>query len=188
MPTKIACQNLGVAYQIADGSDLASVMTDYYKYFIWGLSVQDALDMKPKWISYKDSWVGEDLLAGCKAVFDDAQLQANKVELLGVACMDMNIIVELMGTPTAFNSRSLYSNFYTAMEADEKVCFDVTHNFADMQQLRTQSTGGSVCEACDMKPEPCAVPTADDDADEEGKAPSTLCIYTISALLVAMLS
>jgi hypothetical protein len=185
LPTKIACQNLGVAYQIEDGSDLASVMTDYYKYFIWGLKVQDAMDMKAKWIKYTDSWVGGPLLAGCKAVFDDAQLQANNVELLGVACMDMNIIVELMGSPNAFSNRAMYSNFYNAMNDEMGVCFDVKHDFGDMQQLRTQSIGGSVCEQCDMKPEPCAVPT---DAPPDEGSSAKGAIYTITALLAAMLS
>jgi hypothetical protein len=185
LPTKIACQNLGVAYQIEDGSDLASMMTDYYKYFIWGLKVQDAMNMKPKWIKYTDSWVGGPLLAGCTAVFDDAQLQANNVELLGVACMDMNIIVELMQTPTSFQNRAQYSNFFTAMNDEMKVCFDVKHDFADMQQLRTQSVGGSVCEQCDMKPEPCAIPT---EAPEEESASSKEAIYVVAALLAAALS
>jgi hypothetical protein len=195
LPTKIACQNLGIAYQIDDGSDLASVMTDYYKYFIWGLSLEDAMNMKPKWIRYTDSWMATDgdaasaveypLLAGCKAVFDDAQLQANNVELLGVACMDMNIIVDLVGTPTAFQNRAMYANFYQAMQDEMKVCTDVHHNFADMQQLRTQSVGGNVCEQCDMKPEPCEVPTSDEDSSEDSSAISTKVIYMVAALLAA---
>jgi hypothetical protein len=157
LPTKIACRNLGIPYQIEDGADLASMMTDYYKYFIWGLSVQNAYDMKPKWISYTDSWGGEPLLAGCKAVFDDEQLQVNNVELLGVACMDMNIIVELMITPNSFQNRALYENFYQAMEDDMGVCFDIQHNFGDLQQLRKESAGGKECESCDMSKEPCDV-------------------------------
>jgi hypothetical protein len=139
------------------------MMTDYYKYFTWALTVQDAVDMRPKWIAYTDSWTSSEnyktsLLAACKAVFDDEQLQLNNVELLGVACMDMNIIVELMGTPNAFQNRQGYSNFYRAMNEDMGLCFDVKHNFGDMQQLRRESVGGSVCESCDMKTEPCAVP------------------------------
>jgi hypothetical protein len=183
MPKKIACQNLGVAYTIEDGADLASVMTDYYKYFIWGMKVQDAMNMKPKWIKYTDSWVGEPLLAGCKAVFDDEQLQANNVELLGVACMDMNVIVELMGASTAFINRALYSNFVTAMNDEMGVCFDVKHDFADMQQLRRQSIGGSICESCDMKPEPCALPPSASDDEDSDSAP--MAILPLVLLLAA---
>jgi hypothetical protein len=187
LPTKIACQNLGVAYQIEDDADLASVMTDYYKFFIWGLSVQNAIDMKPKWIKYTDSWTDEALLAGCKAVFDDEQLSANNVELLGVACMDMNIITELFGTPTAFQNRAMYSNFYQTMQDEMSICFDVTHNFADLQQLRRESIGGSICENCDMKPEPCAVPTEKpDDPEDSGHRGHGFFVVQMALLLAAV--
>jgi hypothetical protein len=158
IPTKIACRNIGIAYHIEDGADLGSMMTDYYKYFIWGLTVQNAVDMKPKWISYTDGWGGEPLLAGCKAVFDDEQLQNDNVELLGVACMDMNIIVELMGTPNSFQNRALYENFYQAMEDDMGSCLDIQHSFGDMLKLQKESKGGKVCESCDMKKINCKDP------------------------------
>jgi hypothetical protein len=116
--------------------------------------------MKAKWIQYTDSWLDGPLLAGCKAVFDDEQLQSNKVELLGVACMDMNVIVDLMGTPSSFQNRQGYKNFHKAMKDEEKVCFDVAHGFLEMRQLREASVGGSVCQQCDMDSAPCPIPTS----------------------------
>merc|ERR1719399_32466 len=174
------------------------MMTDYYKYFTWALSVQDAVDMRPKWIAYTDSWAGEPLLAACKAVFDDEQLQLNNVELLGVACMDMNVIVELMGTPNSFQNRGLYSNFFQAMTDENAKCVDARHNFGDMQQIRQQSVGGTECESCDMDVTPCSLPPtpkptagagADADAAGAGDAASWAGVFPLVVpVFVAALS
>jgi hypothetical protein len=53
---KLACDNYGMFYSVADGSDLSEVMSSYYSYFAASISYVGA-----RWILYDDFATGEQI-------------------------------------------------------------------------------------------------------------------------------
>jgi hypothetical protein len=46
---RLACDNSGIFYKVADGADLSEVMSSYYSYFAASISYTGA-----RWILYND--------------------------------------------------------------------------------------------------------------------------------------
>jgi hypothetical protein len=56
---KLACDNLGMFYHVADGADLSEVMSSYYSYFAASISYTGA-----RWILYEDFATGKSIKLG----------------------------------------------------------------------------------------------------------------------------
>jgi hypothetical protein len=182
LPKKIACQNSGIAYQIPDGQPLVDTMVDYYKYFSNGLSATDPHLQKVRWTEYTDGWVGGRLLAGCMAVYDKNKKSAGQVDLLGVTCMDMNVILPLgIGTGESPNNpleaRDNYPTFKDAIDEESNRCMAVSHDQSSLQRMRRAHPDSSECKACDTQDEWCEPES--DDAEE-----STAAAFLMGALLL----
>jgi hypothetical protein len=52
---RLACDNHGIFYNVADGADLSEVMSSYYSYFAASISFTGA-----RWILYNDFATGTD--------------------------------------------------------------------------------------------------------------------------------
>ena len=89
----------GLFHSVPDNGDLPTAMANYYSVFATGLQSCDL-----RWIKYADVVTGTELLAGCLPVFErssgatcDTSGGGGGGDLLGVTCMDMNIIGEYYG-------------------------------------------------------------------------------------------
>jgi hypothetical protein len=128
MPRKIACQNQGIAYDIPDGGSLGDVMSDYYKYFSSGLDPNDPALTEVRWMEYLDASTGiYTLLAGCQPVYNSAALDEDEVELLGVVCMDINMIVDLIDLKY---NRDGYPQLLAGMKRASERCNSVSYSEA----------------------------------------------------------
>ena len=95
---KISCDNSGALWTVADGGNLADAMADYYTFLA---PLQRPCQVR--WTYYNDWSSGMPLLAACLATFkkDSPTLPTScgggttgcMPELLGVACMDVSLIV-----------------------------------------------------------------------------------------------
>lgn len=153
LPQKIACQNGGIAYNIPDGGDLLSVMTDYYTYFANQVDVDqiEPAAIKARWIKYTDgSGTGAKLMAGCKPIYDATMRSAGDVVLMGVVCMDMNIFETVEG----LEGRDEYKVFEASMERQSNACMQITPTDSVLQSLRVHPNA-LVCRACDMEAAAC---------------------------------
>ena len=72
-----------------DGGNLLGAMTDYYKTFAASMD-KSAI----RWMRYKDFSTNTPLIAACVAL-DDVTSSTTPKATLGVACMDVNIIVSV---------------------------------------------------------------------------------------------
>ncbi len=90
----------GLFHSIPDNGDLPTAMANYYSVFASGLQSCDL-----RWIKYADVVTGTELLAGCLPVFerssgatcDTSSGGGDAAHLLGVTCMDINMIGEHNG-------------------------------------------------------------------------------------------
>ena len=85
--TDIACSNDGVAFQVDDGGDLASVMASYYVFFA---SEVDPNAVKPMWTKYREYNSGNFVASVCMSAFDrDLFDDEGITRLLGIVCADL---------------------------------------------------------------------------------------------------
>mmetsp|Transcript_2887 Transcript_2887/g.8347 ORF Transcript_2887/g.8347 Transcript_2887/m.8347 type:complete len:572 (+) Transcript_2887:167-1882(+) len=100
---RLACDSNGVAHKVGDdGDNLASAMSSYYTYYTAGTEYRGA-----RWIKYTDVTMGEELFAACTAIYDGRGSNSDLNVLLGVACMDVNMVVGL----DTLQTRSDYDDF-----------------------------------------------------------------------------
>mmetsp|Transcript_111768 Transcript_111768/g.316142 ORF Transcript_111768/g.316142 Transcript_111768/m.316142 type:complete len:604 (+) Transcript_111768:41-1852(+) len=97
-----------------DGGNLGDAMASYYKVFADRLTSADTV----RWIMYEDAITHTELLAGCLPFFD--RRNAKHKTLLGVTCMDINIIADL---PT-LRANPGWQDFKWAQETDSRSCSD----------------------------------------------------------------
>eukprot|EP00929_Paragymnodinium_shiwhaense_P112603 TRINITY_DN8085_c0_g1_i1.p1 TRINITY_DN8085_c0_g1~~TRINITY_DN8085_c0_g1_i1.p1 ORF type:complete len:648 (+),score=113.88 TRINITY_DN8085_c0_g1_i1:45-1946(+) len=138
---KMACQNRGIWYKVPDGGDISSIMASYYQIFASSLDAKEA-----RWIEYDDGMSGTSLVAACYSVYD----RTSAVSLLnGVACMDLNIIVDI----PAFTTKPGYDAAWEQMRAAATSCTPIR---VSAEQLKTfRSMQGGECKECDMTDENC---------------------------------
>eukprot|EP00929_Paragymnodinium_shiwhaense_P112605 TRINITY_DN8085_c0_g2_i1.p1 TRINITY_DN8085_c0_g2~~TRINITY_DN8085_c0_g2_i1.p1 ORF type:complete len:635 (+),score=90.21 TRINITY_DN8085_c0_g2_i1:69-1973(+) len=139
---KMACQNQGIWHKVPDGGDIPSIMASYYQIFAASLDAKYA-----RWVEYNDALTGTRLVAACYSVYD----RTKSVPLLnGVACMDLNVIIDL----DAFKTKPGYSEAWSAMRAAATSCTRITLSAAQLTTFR-ELQGGD-CRACDMTDEHCS--------------------------------
>ena len=143
----MACANQGISYEVADGGNLGDVMAEYYKLL--------APMMSPcltRWVNYQDTYTNQNLLGVCKAAFrkppggsgscEVTQTNIYSVpELIGVACIDMSLIVndeDLRGNPG-------YAAFEAQINTERTNCPMRNVTEQQLQILRHRSNPNSVC-------------------------------------------
>ncbi|CEM35380.1 unnamed protein product [Vitrella brassicaformis CCMP3155] len=145
VPRRLACENQGVFHQVADGGDLSNAMSSYYTYFAAGTGYRGA-----RWILYSDAVTGTDLLAACTPTYDPREAGSELSSLVGVMCVDVNVIVSL----DVLRLRSDYSAFISRVEADTVQCTPLFQGLSgslkesalEKVRQRLASAGASSCE------------------------------------------
>merc|ERR1719387_1756817 len=161
LPHKIACQNNGIAYDIADyvpGSSttidsVADAMTDYYQYFSRALDPDHSSFGQVRWVEWKDLATHNRQLSGCKPVYDERAMERGDVMLNGVICVDMNMLVDLYELEF---ERDGYAQLKAAMDQANEQCDEVSYagEMLKLQELRDSAKDrgyGYVCKPCDFE-------------------------------------
>jgi hypothetical protein len=141
---RMACQNNGVFFNVADGGDLGDAMSSYYTY-IAAASEQTGT----RWVLYNDV-SGIELLASCTAIYDKgAQATEELSVVLGVVCMDINVMVPLK----TLQLRGDYQDFYSKVVDASNTCSPMFEGvgaeskaaLVEKIRKRLQSRGASTC-------------------------------------------
>jgi len=145
LPVKIACANKGIGYEITDGGDLASTMSDYYRYWANSVPISEATSPSKRWVKYIDAGTGDtELFAGCSPIYDPLELLDGDVNLLGVVCMDINMIIDLEDLEGKADYFDVYRN---KIDVNSKSCITPRgYSEVELQELR----GSSRCSSQDM--------------------------------------
>merc|ERR1711924_445893 len=131
---QLAQDNKGYCQKVGDGGDLAKAMSSYYSYFAASINA-----VKPRWVKYNDWITDQELLSACLSVYDTRETPK---ELLGVVCMDVNVIATL---PT-LQSLSSYDKFEEAYQEDTKACQKAKLSDEQIQKFRDAVEEGNRCE------------------------------------------
>lgn len=131
---QLAQDNRGYCQKISDGGDLASAMSSYYGYFAAGIEAD-----QPRWVTYNDWITGQELLASCLATYDTGKTPK---ELLGVICMDINVIVDL----PKLRSANGWEEFVVGYEAATTTCQKTTITDAHIEKFRNAISDTNKCE------------------------------------------
>lgn len=152
---RLACDNRGIFYPVADGADLATTMAGYYQYFAEG---QAAEMCAPSFVEYKDSATGTQLYAGCLPMY--SRLTASP-ELIGVTCNDIN----MLGDIDKMKNKTGWTDMVCKMSDVTKQCRALDVSSCRLEKLRRQVSSQSVCTA-DVPPAtcPCTLSTCKDSA------------------------
>eukprot|EP00913_Durusdinium_trenchii_P032996 g30891.t1 len=155
---RLACENKGIFYQLADGVDLSKVMSRYYEYFASGVEI-----CTPSFTHYKDSVTGAELWPSCLPAYDAS---SGVRGLLGVSCFDLNVMVD----PETLKSESYWDDFVCKVSDLTKQCRQLDLNDCTLERLRravgpestcstgsTDSTSNATC--------PCADPACQDNEE-----------------------
>ena len=70
-------------------------MTDYYQYFSAGLDMNHPSFGKVRWVEWIDLASGGKQMSGCKPIYDERAKDRGEVQLNGVLCIDINMLVDL---------------------------------------------------------------------------------------------
>jgi uncharacterized protein YegL len=126
----------GYATHVADGGAIGDAMSSYYITFS-DSSEHFGITQRLRWVTYADWITGSELLAGCMPFFNQKgssatssstssnasgngsrRLGASSPPLLGVTCMDINMVVDLK----TLKKQAFYSSFEAAYRADSRKC------------------------------------------------------------------
>jgi len=153
---RLACENRGIFYQVPDNADLGKIMASYYEYFAMG---QDSCDMS--FVQYDDAVTGQELIAACLAMYDRGDIQS---ELLGVTCMDLNMMADM----TEMQNKAGWHEMISIASDMSKKCRPLDLKECHRQKLRlkhsNQHNSNSVCSGqqqvttntdCDCKESGC---------------------------------
>jgi len=184
LPKQIACQNNGIWYPVRSSAPVATIMAKYYQLFAATIE-SDAV----RWTMYQDSVTGTPLLAGCLPVYDRS---GTIPELVGVSCMDINVIVSL----DTLWQKPRYKEMWEAMDKVTRECPKLKYGANTLQALRQQVGERSVCRACDNTDEGCSPspnpsPSGGDSSAEGNSKPNTSIVasgYAVSSSIAMILS
>ena len=157
---EIACRTNGIFHPVQNAVTLPNVMAAYYEYYT---SLQDS--GKISWINYKDVTTSVELLTACAPVLDFDIKGMQQPNLLGVNCMDLNIIVDLATLKTCEGNS--YDQFIESVFREATQCSSKGSRITDectLQNMRAKISPDSVC-ASQIKPLECEIgpqPTASD--------------------------
>lgn len=153
---RLACENRGIFYAVPDGGDLTHVMSKYYAYFAAGQQV-----CNPSFTSYADAVTGKTLWPSCLPLYNRASSTAS---LLGVTCMDMNVLVD----PEVLKQRSDWQNLTCKISDMTKKCQAMEMSECTREKLRKEYSTESMCESTTSAATqrcPCTDPSCQDDDD-----------------------
>merc|ERR550537_2019333 len=144
---KLACDNRGLFYHVPDGGDLGDAMAGYFEYFAKAVpDAQKGENVPVRWIEYTDAWGGvEKLMAACTPVY----APVGEKDLEGVACMDMNVIIDL----ETLKAKEDWPQLQAAIDAESRQCVDLDISQTLIDDLRKQATPG--CEDVCNLDKPC---------------------------------
>ena len=164
---KLACENRGVTYEVGD-ADAASGALDTTMASYYMLLAPTLAPCQPRWNSYTDWLSGTELLAACLPAY--AKLEEGSAtscdgglaglgepgdaripELIGVACVDINLMVSL-GT---IRARDDYPDFEARVEEEKAACPRTTITELQLDTLRARVSSAAVCG--DYSPPPASV-------------------------------
>ncbi|CAE8642915.1 unnamed protein product [Polarella glacialis] len=132
---RLACDNKGIFYPVPDTADLTEIMAAYYAYFAVGQA-----SCSPSFSRYADANTAEILYAGCLPMLERT---ASKSSLLGVACMDINMlssIDQLKAQPD-----QAWEQLACEMSDVTKKCRHMHLTDCSLQKLRLQVSTESMC-------------------------------------------
>jgi hypothetical protein len=151
---RLACENRGVFYKVADGGDLGSVMSRYYLYFALG-----SRSCTVRWVEYDDWITNEPLLAGCLPFYSGVE-SSEEGALRGVSCVDVNMVAPL----SAIKSHPSYDQLQCMTRVVSMQCEALYLRDCDLQRMREEvgrtCPGDKPCTASDGY---CVDPTCKDD-------------------------
>lgn len=151
---KLACQNRGIFYPVQDGADLTHVMSQYYSFFTSGQEV-----CKSAFTAYTDVVTGAELWPACLPMYDRTASQA---QLLGVTCMDINVIAD----PETLKKQAGWSDLTCKMSDMTKQCRPMHVTECHLEKMRRAYSVESTCDASNFKETcPCVDPACQDDED-----------------------
>eukprot|EP00930_Biecheleria_cincta_P028540 TRINITY_DN19922_c0_g1_i1.p1 TRINITY_DN19922_c0_g1~~TRINITY_DN19922_c0_g1_i1.p1 ORF type:complete len:791 (-),score=91.88 TRINITY_DN19922_c0_g1_i1:397-2769(-) len=130
---RLACENRGIFYPVADTADLSSVMADYYSYFAEGQQ-----SCTSSFVEYKDKITDTSLYAGCLPIYDRTTEHAT---LLGVSCMDVNMLTDIH----SLKRSSGWSQLVSIMSDVTKTCLPLYLSECQREKLRLKYSQQSVC-------------------------------------------
>jgi hypothetical protein len=108
---RLACENKGIFYQVADNAALGEVMSSYYAYYAASIS-----NTGVRWILYNDAITGTEMLSSCTPLYDTTDPTVEISVTVGVACMDLNVIRSVADLRTDTGWDSLYDRAGAAAE------------------------------------------------------------------------
>lgn len=151
---KLACQNRGIFYPIPDGGDLKHIMSQYYSFFASGQEV-----CQSAFTAYTDLVTGSELWPACLPMYDRSSSQS---KLLGVTCMDINIIAD----PSALKNQEGWADFACKMSDMTKKCRPMHLTACHLERMRREYSHESVCDVSQSTTScPCLDQACSDDED-----------------------
>jgi len=152
---RLACESQGISHVIDDtsGDKLANAMASYFKLLSPMLS-----PCQTRWVNYTDSLTGTELLGACMAAYQKVSGSsstscqggldglgevgdARTPALLGVACIDMNLIVDL----NTVRARPDWPTFDARVKSERTACPRVTLTEPQLETLRKDVSAAAVC-------------------------------------------
>jgi len=130
---RLACENRGVFYPVADGSDLAKVMSSYFEYFAHGQEMCSS-----SFVKYTAFGPGHVLYAGCMPMYDRT---SPSPELLGVTCMDINMVEDI----SVMKQEAGWKHLMCVASDMTKMCRHVDLQECQRQKIRLSVSKESVC-------------------------------------------
>ncbi|CAE8654690.1 unnamed protein product, partial [Polarella glacialis] len=134
---RLACDNKGIFYPVSDTADLTQIMAAYYAYFASGQA-----SCSPSFSRYADANTAEILYAGCLPMLERTAYNSS---LLGVACMDINMLSSIDQLKPQPNFA--WEQLACEMSDVTKKCRHMHLTDCSLQKLRLQVSTGSMCGA-----------------------------------------
>jgi len=163
---EIACMTNGLFHPVNNEASLARMMSSYYEYYA---GLQDT--GKISWIRYQDAFSGVELIAACGAMSDYDQTGMTQPDLVGVACMDLNIIVDPATLKTCDNNA--YNFFIDQIFREATQCSSKGGKIYDectLQNMRQKISPKSLCLG-QVSPKTCQIPAQPNASDFSGLDP-----------------
>ncbi|CAE8603801.1 unnamed protein product [Polarella glacialis] len=132
---RLACDNKGIFYPVSDTADLTQIMAAYYAYFAVGQA-----SCSPSFSRYADANTKEILYAGCLPMLERTAYNSS---LLGVACMDVNMLSSIDQLKAQPNQA--WEQLACEMSDVTKKCRHMHLTDCSLQKLRLQVSTESMC-------------------------------------------
>jgi len=163
---QMACMTGGLFHPVNHEGSLARMMSSYYEYYA---GLQDT--GKISWIKYQDAFSGSEMISGCSAVYNYDPKGIMQPDLVGVGCMDLNIIVDPETLKTCNNNA--YDRFIEQIFREATQCSSKGGKITDqctLQNMRANISRDSICEG-ELEPSTCQLRPQPNASDFSGLSP-----------------